>query len=142
MLMNRCSLLAVWILILAVSGCGGGAGPGLSLVSGLVTFEGKPVGPGTVAFLPVDPKGNPASGTIEKNGRFKMSVYNPGDGVIPGEYKVAVTVVKEPAHADDKGNLIPPTYLSPDRYMNPETSGFKVTVEKSKSQDLKFDLKP
>ncbi len=130
------------LLLLGIVGCGGPTGPELTPITGVVTFEGKPVGPGTVAFVPTDGTGNPASGTIESSGRFKMSVYKPGDGVLPGTYKVSVTVIKEPAHGDDKGNLFPPTYLSPERYMNPDTSGFNVTVEKRKPQDLKFDLKP
>jgi hypothetical protein len=95
-----------------------------------------------VAFVPTDGTSNPASGTIDNSGNFKMSVYKPGDGVLPGSYKVAVTVVKEPAHGDDQGNLYPPTYLSPERYMNPDTSGITVTVESRKSQRLKFDLQP
>lgn len=135
-------VLASAAFLLGIVGCGGPAGPELTPISGTVTFEGKPVGPGTVAFVPLDGNGNPASGTIDTSGRFKMSVYNPGDGVLPGSYKVSVTVVKEPAHGDDKGNLYPPTFLSPERYMNPDSSGFNVTVEKRKPQDLKFDLKP
>jgi hypothetical protein len=139
---KRIILIALFPLLSIVAGCGGSTGPELTRITGLVTFDGKPVGPGTVGFVPIDPLGSPASGTIEKNGKFKMSVFNPGDGALPGSYKVAVTVVKEPAHGDDKGNLFPPTFLSPERYMNPDTSGFTITVEKRKPQDVKFELKP
>ena len=114
----------------------------MSTVSGLVTLEGEPVGPGTVAFAPVDPTGVLASGNIDEDGKFTMSTSNPGDGVRPGEYRVSITVVKEPAHGDDKGNIIPATYLSAERYMNPATSGFTATVEAGKPLVVTFDLAP
>ena len=138
----RLTLAIMLPLLTVVAGCGGLTNPELTRVTGLVTFEGKPVGPGTVGFVPTDPAGSSASGTIEKNGKFKMSVFNPGDGALPGTYKVAITVVKEPAHPDEKGNVVPASYLSPDRYMNPDTSGFTITVEKSKPQNVTFELKP
>lgn len=140
---SRLGLVLASVAVLCwTSGCGGPSGPDLTPVSGTVTYEGKPVGPGTVAFVPTDANTNPASGNIDASGNFKMSVYKPGDGVFPGTYKVSVTVEKEPAHGDAQGNLYPPTYLSPERYMNPDTSGFTVTVESRKSQHLKFDLLP
>jgi hypothetical protein len=143
LLLRRITLITLFSLLgIVVAGCSGPKGPELTRITGVVTFEGKPVGPGTVAFLPSDPTGSPASGTIEKNGTFKMSMFNPGDGALPGSYKVAVTVIKEPVHGDEKGNLFPATFLSPERYMNPETSGFTITVEKRKPQDVKFELKP
>lgn len=135
-----CATIAA--LCTLTSGCGSATGPGMSPVSGKVTFKGEGVGPGTVAFVPADPAGNPATGNIDKSGNFQMSVHKPGDGVLPGTYKVAISVEKTPAYGDEKGNLFPPTYLSPERYMNPETSGFTVTVEKGKSQTVKFDMQP
>ncbi|MDB5337789.1 MAG: hypothetical protein JWN70_3408 [Planctomycetaceae bacterium] len=130
------------LMIALVTGCGSSTGPGLTPVSGTVTFNGKPAGPGTVAFVPTDGGSNAASGNIDKNGNFTMSLFNPGDGVKPGSYQVSVTIEKEAAHGDAKGNLYPTTYLSPARYMNPATSGFTVTVEKGKSLVVKYDLVP
>lgn len=135
------SLMAV-VLGALLAGCGGSTGPGLTAVSGTVTFDGKPAGPGTVAFIPSDGGTNPATGNIDKNGQFTMSVHKPGDGVLPGAYQVSVTIEKEAAHGDAKGNLYPATYLSPEKYMNPATSGFTVTVEKGKPLVVKFDLLP
>ena len=141
-LRSRCwvevSLLSLGILL---SGCGAASGPGMTAVSGTVTLDGKPAGPGTVAFVPVNGTGNPATGNISASGSFQMSVHKPGDGVYPGDYKVAVTIEKTPAHGDEKGNLYPPTYSSPEKYMNPETSGFTITVEKNKPQTVQYDLK-
>jgi hypothetical protein len=135
-----CFKLCLLLGIAAISGCSS-TGLGMTAVSGTVTLDGKPVGPGTVAFAPTDGSGNTATGNVDQSGRFEMSVRKPGDGVLPGSYKVAVTIVDKPAHGDEKGNLIPPTYLSPDKYMNPETSGFTITVEKDKSQSVKFEMK-
>lgn len=128
------------LFVLCIAGCGGDSN--LTKVSGTVTMDGEPVGPGTVAFAPVDPTGVLASGNVDEEGKFVMSTSNPGDGVRPGEYRVSITIVKEPAHGDARGNIIPATYLTPERYMNPATSGFTATVEAGKSLDVNYDLKP
>lgn len=138
----RRTTLLVFSFGLAVAhlaGCGSTA-PGNSAVSGTVTFDAKPAGPGTVTFVPTDGSGNTATGNVDNSGYFEMSLHKPGDGVKPGTYKVAVTIIKTPAHGDDKGNLFPPTYLSPEKYMNADTSGFTVTVEPGKSSKVKFDM--
>lgn len=128
------------LLAVLLQGCSG-AGPGMSTVSGTVKMSGEPVGPGTVAFVPTG-AGNPATGNVDDFGKFTMSTNKPGDGVPPGTYKVAVTIIKTPAHGDEKGNLFPATYLTPEKYMNAETSGLTVTVDAGKSQTVDFDLKP
>ncbi len=101
----------IQMLVLAVLvgclGCGGSNQPELTQVTGTVTMNGKAVGPGTVAFLPTSGTGNPATGNVDEAGKFSMSVYKPGDGVLPGEYNVAITIEKTPARGDEKGNLYP-----------------------------------
>lgn len=134
--------LGTLLLLVGLAGCGSATGPGMTAVSGTVTLNGEPVGPGTVAFIPSDGTGNPATGNVDESGKFQMSVHKPGDGVPPGTYKVTVTIEKTPAYGDEKGNLFPPTYLSPEKYMNPETSGFAITVEKNKPATVTFDMKP
>ena len=92
--------------------------------------------------MPLDQSGALASGNIDEEGKFTMSTSNPGDGVKPGEYQVAITVEKEPAHGDEHGNLVPTTFLTPERYMNPATSGITATVDAGKALVVTYDIKP
>lgn len=73
-------------------------GPAVVPVSGIVSFEGKPLEGATVMFLP---KGEPGQGTLlafgltDAEGRFRLRT-NVGpkasyDGAVPGEYRVAVS---------------------------------------------------
>lgn len=55
-------------------------------------LDGKPLGNATVQFTP-DGKGRDASGTTDKDGRFTLSTVKPGDGVMPGNYKVVITPI-------------------------------------------------
>ena len=71
-------------------------------------------------------------GAIKPDGSFELTTVKRGDGVIPGRYKVAVTVIGK--YGDPTSSLIPP------KYNNPETSGFGVIeIDKARS-DLEFLL--
>lgn len=63
-------------------------------VKGTVTLDGKPLSGATVAFSPLDPAGHAATGATADDGSFRLTTYEPGDGALPGEYKVIV--VQEP----------------------------------------------
>ena len=140
-------LLAV--AILGIGGCSSKA-PKMVKVSGTVKFRdgtALPVperaqgGSATIRFEPVDMEGGPedanrprkaAAAAIKPDGSYEVTTVKPGDGVIPGRYKVAVTVMGK--YADPSSSLIP------QRYGNPETSGFGVIeIDKSRS-DLEFLL--
>lgn len=62
-------------------------------VSGVVTLDGKPVEAATVTFYRTDGdgEGRLAVGRTNANGEFEMTTMHPGDGVLPGDYVVAVT---------------------------------------------------
>ena len=61
-----------------------------SPVEGLVTFDGKPLAGAAVVFVPQG-AGRDATGQTDAAGRFEMSTFEPGDGVLPGTYKVTIT---------------------------------------------------
>src|SRR3954470_614005 len=61
-----------------------------SQVSGVVTLDGKAVGPGSVAFAPVD-KEKPATGPIDASGNYSMTTGHEV-GLSAGKYKVALSI--------------------------------------------------
>jgi hypothetical protein len=73
-------LVATLLPVFIVAGC---SERGKYPVSGVVTFEGKPVNYGTISFVPVEPGAHPDAGRIE-NGRFHLLVA-------PGVKRVEIT---------------------------------------------------
>jgi hypothetical protein len=82
--------LAVALLVVVaacLSGCR--RGPVVVPVSGVVEVDGKPLASGAITVVPKD--GRPASGRIGKDGRFTLTSFAPGDGVLTGTHQVVVT---------------------------------------------------
>ena len=80
---------AVWlpVLVLTQAGCG----PTVT-VKGVVTLDGNPLPGATVLFVPeAGGAGRPASGLSDDAGHFRLTTYRPGDGAVPGTYRVVVT---------------------------------------------------
>jgi hypothetical protein len=131
-----------WVLVLlllaSVAGCGP-ARPATTRVSGLVTFKGAPVAEADVNFIPAD--GRPASGRTDAEGRFSLSTFVPGDGVLPGEH--VVTVSKQVASKSNPDDIYQNYVdLLPPQYGSLRTSPLRATVEAGGSHDLTFDLDP
>jgi hypothetical protein len=140
------------IAVLAIGGCPG-KGPKMVKVTGVVKFKDgtplptvQPGGAAVITFVPADMGDEPqseakgdkervhkgASGKIKPDGSFELTTVKPGDGVIPGRYKVIV-VIRDVSPAGV-------TLLIPQRYADPNTSGFGVIeIDKSRS-DLVFEL--
>ena len=76
-------------------GCGGSGG---ATVSGTVTYEGQPVGDGTITFLPADGKGQPVGGPIV-NGRYSLTAVSPGSKM------VQITAVKAVKFAQSSAEM-------------------------------------
>lgn len=87
-------LLAVGLAITAALGGTAGCGRRVTLVpvSGVVEVDGKPLPMGAITVAPAD--GRAAGGVIEAGGRFTLSTFEPGDGVMPGRHKVVVNSSK------------------------------------------------
>jgi hypothetical protein len=131
-----------WVLVLlllaSVAGCGPSR-PATTRVSGLVTFKGAPVAEADVNFIPAD--GRPASGRTDAEGRFSLSTFVPGDGVLPGEH--VVTVSKQVASKSNPDDIYQNYVdLLPPQYGSLRTSPLRATVEAGGSHDLTFDLDP
>ncbi|MGI8978759.1 MAG: carboxypeptidase-like regulatory domain-containing protein [Pirellulaceae bacterium] len=80
--------LAVAVLALVASGCGGG-GPKLYKAGGTLTNNNVPVEGAQVTFAYED--GNFANGFTDAAGKFQLSYMNRPGGVVPGKCKVSVS---------------------------------------------------
>jgi hypothetical protein len=72
-------------------------------VSGTVTYNGAPLQKGRISFIPDDPKGVGASGSIE-DGSYTLSTGGEGDGAQAGKYKVTI-YAREDASAKAKADF-------------------------------------
>ena len=125
MMQNRFQLLGVLSLSVAL-GCSGNNYP--AEVSGTVTLDGKPIGPGVVIFAPVGGKTNPARGAIQPNGSYFLKTSR-DVGLPPGKYQVSLQIVELPAHlVPGERDMSPTKSLIPDKYTDTTTSGLEYDV--------------
>jgi hypothetical protein len=123
------ALLAAIALCTASIGCGGGS-PRPVVVRGQVTYQGRPLGTGTVAFIPAEP-GPPATGQIQPDGQYTLSTFRPGDGALPGRYAVMVIAVGDTTgHLPDEANP-PASLLIPRKYASHRTSDLTADVSEA-----------
>jgi hypothetical protein len=153
--MNRTWLLGV-VGALLMAGCGGPAAdpnrPQTVAVSGTVTYKGSPVEGATVTFLSDSREGKGAVGKTDASGRFTLMTFAPGDGAVPGTYKVTVrktetqggVVSEEEANKYLERGQNPPAPtvkdLLPEKYNSPQTSGLTAEVAQGGENDFKFEL--
>ena len=144
-----CALL---LLFVGATGCGDSR-PRRVPVSGRVTFEGVPVGanpvamwPARISFLPTTTgEGSPlrpASSNLETSGgRYQLSSFGPGDGVLPGEYHVViVSMLSGPTMGNPTA---PEVWEIPKRYGRPGQSGLSATVPDQRTpMTFDFELQP
>lgn len=72
------------------AGCGDDGGLGTRYaVSGKVTYKGVPVKKASISFVSKEPEGRGAAGSVV-DGYYSLTTLNPGDGALPGTYKVTV----------------------------------------------------
>jgi hypothetical protein len=137
------------LALLPVIGCGPDDGIGKRYpVSGTVTYQGKPVPRGTVTFTPESTEGRPAAADIDPDGSYTATTATPGDGMLPGKYRVSIhavesdmSVVKGKVGGTHRVDLIakaPKKALVPSKYADPSTSQLTVEV---KPESNTFDFK-
>lgn len=130
-------------LLAMAFGCNGSA---MVPVSGKVTFEGAPVPQGTITFFP-QAGGRPATGQIQSDGSYVLSSLEPGDGVPPGDYAVAIearrvhggapvpaSLEEEIAGVGAGGAPARIEWLVPIEYSSAQSSGLTATVTPGESQ--------
>lgn len=127
---------ALLLFTFNLAGCSGDAPPDTIPVSGKVTFKGNPVTSGQVLFQPIKAAGGdnttgivrPAVGMIGSDGRYVMKSFGEGDGVLPGEYDVAVVSYADEPTPEEYAEGAVRKLAIPERYVNGATSGLKRQV--------------
>jgi hypothetical protein len=122
-------------------------------VTGMVTYKGQPLSKGGITFEPAG-KGRFATGDIE-NGSYSLTTSTPGDGALPGDYKIVIVAsdVDIAAMAKKTGGQLhqgdeahvkaikEAKSLVPQKYNRSETSGLKASVTAGGTNKFDFDLK-
>lgn len=118
-----------------VAGCGGSGSRAKTVaVSGVLLLDGQPVPEARIRFVPTNPDGRPAIGDTDASGKFKLSTFEPGDGIIPGEYDADITSNTAPSKAVDTSDMAakiasvePKDGSVPEKYRDTKTSQLHYT---------------
>jgi hypothetical protein len=118
--------------ILALSSLAVGCNSGRYPVSGQITYEdGAPVTAGTIiAEATIDGKVVGLQANINPDGKFTLGGANPGDGALPGSYRVLVTT---PTISDAEKALGKKPQLD-GKYGRFESSGLTLEVKSGKNE--------
>lgn len=113
------TLLAT-LICLSLSGCGAGT----ATVTGEVTYDGRPVGDGTITLTPADGKG-PVTGADIKDGTYTVRDVPPGPKVVRVEAyrkvnfassseEMMTRAAEQKKRGDDSGLVDPADLIPPD----------------------------
>ncbi|MEX2170307.1 MAG: hypothetical protein WD851_13420 [Pirellulales bacterium] len=134
----------VAILIAALIGVSAGcADENWGYVTGTVSLQGKPVGPGSMMFEPENPPTMTTPSAIahfREDGKYSLKSAGNREGAPIGTYLVMIHGRSEESFGDE---IVDPNHKSaiPGKYLNHRLSGLKATV-KPGSQTIDFDLEP
>jgi hypothetical protein len=124
----------------ALAGC---ADENWGYVTGTVTLQGKPVGPGSLMFEPENPATVTTPSAIahfREDGQYALKSAGNREGAPAGTYLVMIHGRGEGVFGDE---VVDPKHKSaiPAKYMNHRLSGLKATI-KPGSQTIDFNLEP
>jgi hypothetical protein len=129
------------MVIATTIGCGRAD---MGRVSGVVTYDGKPVADAVVSFRP---KNRPmAAGRTDATGRFTLNTYSKGDGVVKGVNRVRIEPWTPAPEAVPEPGQDPRPWKDaeradiPEKYRHEETSGLEVEVIAGKRNEFTFEL--
>lgn len=136
--MFRCRIVLIGLTVLVAVGCSDSQ---LVEATGTLTYRGKPVANANI--LCQSSGGITATGATDEQGHFKdLSTSKPGDGVVPGEYKVAVTPqTAAPDETEAASYDEPPAPPFPTKYLTPDTSDLNITVTADGPNRFNLELK-
>lgn len=126
-------------------GAGAADRPARAKVTGAVTYKGAPLADATVIFVPQGHT-HGAVGRTDAQGKFSLQTFDPGDGAVPGEFKVTIRKVEArpaPAAESDDAEIpeVPEKSLIPVKYNRPQTSGLTASVAEGQANEFTFELK-
>lgn len=134
---------AISICLVTLVGCGPKS-KAIAPVSGVVTFDGKPLAGGGVTFLPIAPAGTTIAGKssiarCDAEGRFQLITIDDRPGAVVGEHTVQIFGPKtRPVGASDDGGGGRPPELVPRKYNFDSELTF--TVPSEGTEKANFDL--
>jgi hypothetical protein len=132
-------VLLVTVLPVGVLGCGEGKDPhGRQALTGTVTFQGHPLGAGSIKFLPAQDKGLSA-GALIRDGRYAIPREQ---GLAPGTYRVLISALEPtpvPAGAPGSDPAPPAKELIPAEY-NLDTR-LRIEVKADQENNFAFTIK-
>lgn len=138
----RLGILCGALVAPALSGCSGGKEPWETTypVSGVVTYNGKPVANADISFFPEDqsfPDVVRPKAKSGEDGTFVISTFGGGDGAPAGNYKV--TIVRHEI-AVSKDTIVAKPNDLPNKYSKRDTTDLAVQVEASPNNLAPFEL--
>ncbi len=157
-LMRLCLLCASLAVFLGLAGCEPESlrdGPEMVKVSGTLTLDGEPVAGAHIRFSP-EGKGPAAFAETDTRGRYQLRTFDPGDGAIPGKYRISVTKEVTEGVVEFESQQEREEYLKkngrptrkttnalPQKFGNPETSDLaaEISLAGSKRVDLELTSK-
>jgi hypothetical protein len=122
-------MVALALLAFIAVGCGGSRQ--YPVTGKVVLPNGSPLTGGMVVFHPRVGEGlHSANGPIGSDGTYELRTFKPGDGVMPGTYKVTIT---PPPSEEDKPSPVPARYLTPkstplEYTVKPESNEYNITL--------------
>ena len=126
-------LLSCAVLILGLSGCGGGgpSGPAVVPVSGTVKLDGQPAAGVGVMFFPVGmTRGTTYYANTDQSGRYELQASDGQKGAPVGEYKVTCSKYVMPDGSP----------FTSDGSMSPEMAGAKELLPPKYSDQSQTEL--
>jgi hypothetical protein len=114
------------VALVLAAGCSGSDFE--SRVSGRVTLDGNPIGPGFLVFVPVAGDTNPANGAIQPDGSYELKTANT-TGLHAGKHKVSVTILDQPDVPPGERSFIVAKSKIPTKYNDINTSNLEFDVE-------------
>lgn len=131
----RTGFSAILCMLLLSAGCGRSLE---SSVSGVATFDGKPLPRGSVSFFPTE-HGAAAAGTIQSDGTYEIRTGR-GKGLAAGDYLVTV-IAREPLTAELAAAMKLPKPITPTRYQEVKTTDLRCAVKPGANR-IDLELKP
>lgn len=109
------------LALIALAGCGGGAGDRLHVAGTLKFSDGTPIVSegGNLVFQPVG-EGKPGFGEVDANGNFSVKSRTGEVGIAPGTYKVVAQLWKNYGNQE---------LAVPKLYGDPATTPLEATVD-------------
>jgi len=155
----RYSFRIIPLCCLAMLGCtsGGREAPvPVFPVTGVVTYNGKPVAGADITFFSTDGDRS-AFGRTDADGRYRLSTFSSNDGAIEGRHIVTIVKVSAPQQPAEQVASIesdayvppgegastsppPPKSEVPDKYGSQETSGLTAIVNADDNNEIDFEL--